>query len=376
MLKCRFIDRAILGLVCIMGALMSFNAAASSAPRPISHLVNIYGERPNFLSGVGIVVGLDGTGDKTQVRFTQQAIANMVRQHGIQLDPRTSPKLKNVATVSVTATYAPGMGAGQAVNVTVSSMGDASSLRGGTLIQTELRGANGEVYALAQGNLVAGGFSASGADGSSITSNTPTAAVIPNGATLERFITEEDFDDKIRLQLKDPNYTTALNISTVINEKFGAGTAKAQSMGEIHVTSPKDTEDRVRFISMFNKLPVQPGGEPPRVVFNSRSGVVVITKQVTVSEVALSLGGLTINISENPIVAQPPPFSMGETTVINNSGINITEHSANALVWPTGTSLQDVVDAVNAIGASPDTLMQILYAFDEAGALNGELIVI
>ncbi|MCW8344626.1 flagellar basal body P-ring protein FlgI [Vibrio sp. ZSDZ65] len=347
--------------------------------RPIAEISVVYGDRQNQLIGYGLVVGLDGSGDKSQVKFTQQSVVNMIKQFGVQLDDATNPKLKNVAAVSVTASVEPHMGAGQTLTVTASSLGDAKSLRGGTLLLTPLRGIDGEVYAVAQGSLVVGGFNATGENGTSVTRNTPTVGRIPNGATLEREITSGfDSDPTIRLQLKQPNYETALNISKVINQTFGGQVAKAINKGQVEVSAPQDSEDRVMFVAMIQALEVDEGRKLPKVVFNSRTGTVVISQNVTVSEAAVSQGGITVTILESESVSQPGGAfnTAGETAVVQNSQITIDEEDATTMVWPRGTNLQEIVDAINNIGASPEALMQILQALDEVGAINGDLVVI
>ncbi|MBC7001603.1 flagellar basal body P-ring protein FlgI [Photobacterium sp. BZF1] len=352
---------------------------ASIAARPIAEIADIYGDRQNQLIGYGLVVGLDGSGDKSQVKFTQQSVVNMIKQFGVQLDDTTNPKLKNVAAVSVTAMVEPHMGAGQTLTVTVSSIGDAKSLRGGTLLLTPLRGIDGEVYAIAQGSLVVGGFNATGANGTSVTRNTPTVGRIPNGATLERNISAaEDIDPTIKLQLKQPSYETALNISKAINQMFGGLVAKALNKGQVEVSAPEDSEDRVMFVSMIQKLEVVEGLKIPKVVFNSRTGTVVISQNVTVSQAAVSQGGITVTILESESVSQPGGAfnSVGETAIVQNSEINISEVNGTTMIWPRGTNLQEIVDAINNVGATPEALMQILQALDEVGALNGDLVVI
>ncbi len=365
---------------CMMAVFVSlFSGVALAAP--ISHITDVYGDRTNQLIGYGVVVGLDGTGDKSQVKFTQQSIVNMVQQFGVQLEDGTKPKTKNVAAVSVTAVVSSHKGPGQTLDVTVASIGDAKSLKGGTLLMTELKGVDGNVYAVAQGHLVVGGYKVTANDGSSVTNNTPTAARIPNGATLERSaIGAEDEDPTLHLQLKKPNYQTALNISKAINKTFGRGVAKAANKGLVEVAAPHDSEDRIMFLSMIEKLDVDEGEETPKIVFNSRTGTVVMSKGVTVSEAIVSQGGLTVSIREDQYVSQPnSPGSFnapGQTTVVNDSNISITQVDNGAMVWPEGTQLQEIVDAVNKIGASPMVLMQILQALDEVGAINGELVVI
>ncbi len=360
----------------ILLAVLSAQVLAYDEPRAINQIVDVYGDRTNQLIGYGLVVGLDGTGDKSQVKFTQQSIVNMIKQFGVQLGDNINPKLKNVAAVSVIAEVSPNMGAGQTMNVTVASLGDAKSLRGGSLLLTPLRGIDGEVYAVAQGHVVVGGFTAAGADGSSITKNTTTVGRIPNGATLEKELHSHEVDPVIQLNLKRPNYKTALNISKKINSVFGSGVAVAKNKGQVEVAAPLDPEQKVMFLSMIEELEVMEGAELPKVVFNSRTGTVVISSTVTVSEAAVSQGGLTIRISENVKVSQPNAFSDGKTTKVNNSDVEVSEENPTMMVWEKNTNLQEIVDAVNRIGATPDALMQILQALDEAGALNGQLVVI
>ncbi|NOH30364.1 flagellar basal body P-ring protein FlgI [Vibrio mediterranei] len=354
-------------------------APSALAARAIAEVAEVYGDRQNQLIGYGLVVGLDGSGDKSQVKFTQQSVVNMIKQFGVQLDDSTNPKLKNVAAVSVTAAVEPHQGAGQTLTVTVSSLGDAKSLRGGTLLLTPLRGIDGEVYAVAQGSLVVGGFNATGENGTSVTRNTPTVGRIPNGATLEREIsTGIDRDPSIRLQLKQPNYETALNISKAINQTFGGQVAKALNKGQVEVSAPIDSEDRVMFVAMIQELQVEEGRRLPKVVFNSRTGTVVISQNVTVSEAAVSQGGITVTILESESVSQPGGAfnTAGETAIVQNTQISVDEDDGTTMVWPRGTNLQEIVDAINNIGATPEALMQILQALDEVGAINGDLVVI
>ncbi|MFV0575309.1 MAG: flagellar basal body P-ring protein FlgI [Vibrio sp.] len=374
----------IFGLFAIITGLM-FVMATKAHAIPIKNITDVYGDRTNQLVGYGLVVGLDGTGDKSQVKFTQQSVVNMIKQFGVQLDGRLNPKLKNVAAVSVTAVVTSHNGAGQTLDVTVSSIGDAKSLRGGTLLLTQLLGIDGNVYAVAQGNVVVGGFNVTGLDGSSVTKNTPTVGRIPNGATLEQAIgADTEADPTVQLNLKRPNYMTALNISKTINQTFGGGIAKAMSKGQVSISAPLDSQDRVMFLSMVEQLDVDEGAELPKVVFNSRTGTVVISQNVTVNEAAVSQGGLTVTIQEDQYVSQPnggAPFSdninaPGRTVVTQDSQLNVNEDEGGAMIWPKGTSLRQIVDAINKVGATPDALMQILQALDEVGAINGELVVI
>ncbi|TOF09485.1 flagellar biosynthesis protein FlgI [Vibrio parahaemolyticus] len=344
---------------------------------PIMDLVDVRGIRENQLVGYGLVVGLAGQGDRNQVKFTSQSITNMLRQFGVQIDDSMDPKLRNVASVSVTASVDPMAGPGQTLDVVVSSIGDAKSLRGGTLLLTPLRGIDGEVYAIAQGSVVVGGLSAEGKSGSKVEVNTPTAGRVPNGATLEREI-KTDFNqrDEITLNLRKPSFTTAKNIAREINNTFGPNVAVAVNKARVDMRAPKDTQQRVIMMSMLEEMSVVEGRKPARIVFNSRTGTVVIGKNVKVGEAAVSHGNLTVRISESEKVSQPNAFADGETKVVNQTDIDVNEELAQMVIWPPGTELNTIVDAVNSLGATPTDLMSILQALNEAGALNAELVVI
>jgi flagellar P-ring protein precursor FlgI len=305
-------------------------------------------------------------------------VSNVLKQFGVKLPERTESKSKNVATVMVSAVFPPGYRKGQQIDVTVSSLGDAKSLRGGTLLLTPLRGADGEVYALAQGNLVVGGVSAAGASGSSVTVNTPTSGRVPNGATVEREI-ETDFDARpeVRLSLKRPNFETATHIVEAIRQRWGP-IATTRDGTSVEVAAPADPTERVAFVAALGRLPVEVGGDTPKVVFNSRTGTVVIAEGVRVRPAAVSHGALRVVISETPQVSQPAPFSRsGETTVVPRSDVQVDQQGGGRMFrWPPSTSLQTIVDVINATGATPDDVMAILQALDEAGAIDGELVVI
>ncbi|EGR0024034.1 MULTISPECIES: flagellar basal body P-ring protein FlgI [Vibrio] len=349
----------------------------AEAEIPIMDLVDVRGIRENQLVGYGLVVGLAGQGDRNQVKFTSQSITNMLRQFGVQIDDSMNPKLRNVASVSVTASVDPMAGPGQTLDVVVSSIGDAKSLRGGTLLLTPLRGIDGEVYAIAQGNVVVGGLSAEGRSGSKVEVNTPTAGRVPNGATLEREI-KTDFNqrDEITLNLRKPSFTTAKNIAREINNTFGPKVAVAINKARIDMRAPKDTQQRVVMMSMLEEMSVVEGRKPARIVFNSRTGTVVIGKSVKVSEAAVSHGNLTVRISESQQVSQPNAFANGDTKVVNQTDLDVNEDLAQMVIWPPGTELNTIVNAVNSLGATPTDLMSILQALSEAGALNAELVVI
>lgn len=355
------------------------NATVAPAPRTqaLRNLVNVEGVRDNQLIGYGLVVGLQGTGDSTQVRSAGQSVTNMLKQFGLKLPDGVQSRSKNVATVMVSATFPPGYRKGQNIDVTVSSLGDSKSLRGGTLLLTQLRAADGEIYALAQGNLVVGGLSASGSSGSSVTVNTPTSGRIPNGATIEREI-PTDFDARptVLLSLKRPHFQTATNIVEAINKRFGEPIASTRDATAIEVAAPADPTQRVAFVAQLESMSVAVGESTPRVVFNSRTGTVVISEGVTVRPAAVSHGSLKVIISESSNVSQPGPLSNGQTAVTPRSKVEVEQGDGRMFAWPAGAKLQTIIDTVNSIGATPDDIMSILQALDQAGAIDGELIVI
>lgn len=344
--------------------------------RPLLDIVDIQGVRENLLVGYGLVVGLAGSGDRNQVEFTSQSMTNMLKQFGVQLPDDIDPKLKNVAAVSVQARLPAFAGRGQQIDVTISSIGDAKSLRGGALLLTPLRGIDGEVYAVAQGNIVVGGLKAEGDSGSSVTVNVPTSGIIPSGAIIEREI-PATFADKpeVVLNLLAPNFRTARNVERAINQRLGT-VARAVSAGRVVLRAPQDESQRTSFLALLQDIDVDIGRERPRVVFNSRTGTVVIGKDVKVSKAAVSHGNLTVSITENPSVSQPAAFSQGQTTVVPNSSVQVSHPQQNMFIWPEGTSLEVIVAAINSLGANPDDLMAILQALHEAGALDAELLVI
>ncbi len=366
-------------LALLLGFAAVHAGAISAAPRtakPLRALVNVEGVRENQLLGYGLVVGLQGTGDGTQVKFAGQSVSNMLKQFGVRIPEDENPRLKNVATVMVSAVFPPGYRKGQRIDITVSSMGDAKSLRGGLLLLTPLRAADGEIYALAQGNLVVGGVSAQGASGSSVTVNSPTSGRIPNGATIEREI-PTDFDTRstVLLSLKLPSFQTATNIVQAINGRYGA-VASTRNATSVEVMAPMDPTQRVAFVAGLEGLVVDVGESLPRVVFNSRTGTVVIAEGVRVRSAAVSHGALKVVISETPAVSQPAPFGRGETTVVPQSDVSVEQDAGRMFAWPSGVELQAIIDTVNSTGATPDDLMAILQALDQVGAIDGELIVI
>jgi flagellar P-ring protein precursor FlgI len=360
----------------LMTGLLLLASPAAGAAQLLRQLVSVEGVRENQLLGYGLVVGLQGSGDSTQVKFSGQSVTNMLKQFGVKLPENTDPKLKNVATVMVSAVFPPGYRKGQTIDITASSVGDAKSLRGGMLLLTPLRAADGEIYALAQGQLVVGGLAAQGASGSSVTINSPTSGRIPNGATVEREI-ETDFDTSptVRLSLRHPHFQTATNIVRLINRRYGEIASTRDATG-IEVVAPVDPTQRVAFVAALEDMTVDVGEGRPKVIFNSRTGTVVITDGVRVRAAAVSHGSLKVVISENPQISQPAPFGRGQTTVTPQSNVNVEQGSGRMFKWPEGAKLQTIIDTVNSTGASPDDIMAILQALDQAGAIDGELIVI
>ena len=357
-------------------AAASPDAAILARTQPLRNLVSVEGVRENPLVGYGLVVGLNGSGDSTQVKYSSQSVVNMLKQFGVKLPDGEEAKNKNVAAVMVSAVFPPGYRRGQQIDVTVSSLGDAKSLRGGTLLLTQLRAADNEIYALAQGNLVVGGLSAAGKSGSSVTVNTPTSGRIPNGAQIEREI-PTDFATRpaVLLRLRHPNFDTATNVVNAINRRFGdvATTADGTS---VEVVAPANPTERVAFVARLENMPVEAGAEVPKVVFNSRTGTVVISDGLRVKSAAVTHGSLKVVISESSAVSQPGPFSKGQTQVTPQSKVSVDQGSGQMFHWPAGARLQTIIDTVNSLGASPDDIMAILQALDQAGAIEGELVVI
>jgi len=350
---------------------------AASAER-VKDLATVAGVRDNQLVGYGLVVGLDGTGDQTsQTPFTVQSIRNMLLQMGITTPENANPQLKNVAAVMVSATLPPFAKPGKTIDVTVSSMGNAKSLRGGSLIMTPLKGADGAVYAMAQGNLVVGGFGAETKDGSSISVNVPSVGRVPNGATVEREVISPFLtDEALTLNLHRPDFTTATRMAQAIDGVLGTGSAAAIDGSSVRVQSPADPSQRTSFMAVVENIELSPGEAPAKVIVNSRTGTVVIGQNVHVSAAAVTHGSLTVTISNDPIVSQPGALSGGQTVVVPNSQIDVKEEKNKMFLFDPGVSLNDIVEAVNRVGAAPGDLVAILEALKEAGALRAELIVI
>jgi flagellar P-ring protein precursor FlgI len=360
------------------GLLLLAFAAAARADR-VKDLASVQGVRSNQLVGYGLVVGLDGTGDQTsQTPFTLQSIKNMLIRYGVTIPPGTNPQLKNVAAVTVHADLPPFAKPGQNIDVTVSSIGNAGSLRGGSLIMTPLLGADGQVYAMAQGSLVVGGFGVSGKDGSRIAVNVPSAGRVPNGATVERAVpTGFDATPFVLLNLHTPDFTTASRLVEGINKLLGDATAQAMDGVSVRVTAPIDPNQRIAYLSTLEQIEIEPGDAPARVIVNSRTGTVVIGSHVKVMPAAVSHGSLTVTITERASVSQPYEFSrQGETVVVPESSVSVDQPQARMFVFNAGVDLNDIVRAVNQVGAAPGDLVAILEALKESGALRAELIVI
>ncbi|HAS6031044.1 flagellar biosynthesis protein FlgI [Vibrio vulnificus] len=341
----------------------------------IKDVAQVAGVRSNQLVGYGLVSGLPGTGESTP--FTEQSFAAMLQNFGIQLPAGTKPKIKNVAAVMVTAELPPFSKPGQQIDVTVSSIGSAKSLRGGTLLQTFLKGLDGQVYAVAQGNLVVSGFSAEGADGSKIVGNNPTVGIISSGAMVEREVpTPFGRGDFITFNLLESDFTTAQRMADAVNSFLGPQMASAVDATSVRVRAPRDISQRVAFLSAIENLEFDPADGAAKIIVNSRTGTIVVGKHVRLKPAAVTHGGMTVAIKENLSVSQPNGFSGGETVVVPNSDISVTEEQGKMFKFEPGLTLDDLVRAVNQVGAAPSDLMAILQALKQAGAIEGQLIII
>ena len=362
-------------LLIALGLLASFAVQAER----LKDIASIQGVRSNQLIGYGLVVGLNGTGDQTtQTPFTLQAFNNMLAQFGIKVPASVgSVQLKNVAAVSIHADLPPFAKPGQTIDITVSSIGNSKSLRGGSLLMTPLKGIDGNIYAIAQGNLVVGGFDASGNDGSRVTVNVPSSGRIPSGATVERAVPSAfNQGNSLTLNLNRPDFTTAKNIVDRINDLLGPGVANAVDAASVRISAPLDPNQRVDYIAILENLEIDLGQAAARVIINSRTGTIVIGQNVRVAPAAVTHGSLMVSISEDPIVSQPAPFSEGQTVVVPNSRIQAEQERNPMFKFAPGTTLDEIVRAVNQVGAAPSDLMAILEALKQAGALQAELIVI
>ncbi len=361
-------------LFVLLAALM---APAAQAER-IKDLASIAGVRSNQLVGYGIVVGLDGTGDQTsQTPFTVQSIKSMLARFGVTIPPNVNPQLKNVAAVTIHAELPPFAKPGQKIDVTVSSIGNSKSLRGGSLLMAPLKGADGQVYAVAQGNLVVSGLGAEGSDGSRISVNVPSTGRIPGGAIVERPApTVFGSENSLVLNLFSPDFTTAKRVADAINDKMGMGTAKPMDGASVMVQAPRDPGQRVAYMAMIENLTLEPGERAAQVVINSRTGTVVIGRHVRVTAAAVTHGSLTVTITERAGVSQPAPLSGGNTVVVPRSDVEVKQEANKMFLFEPGISLGEIVRAVNNVGAAPGDLVAILEALKEAGALRAQLVVI
>ena len=362
--------------VCIHAVvmLMMLGSSPLHAER-IKDIASIQGVRSNQLAGYGLVVGLNMSGDKN--KFTGQTLRSMLGRFGLTLPLGIDPKSKNIAAVALEAELPAFSKPGQTIDVTVSSIGDAKSLRGGTLLMSPLKGADGQVYAVAQGSLIVNGLSASGQDGSNITVNNPSVGRIPNGATVERTVSTPFAEgNALIFNLHTSDFTTANRMAEAINNLLGANTAKPIDATSVSVNAPRDAGQKVSFAAVIENITVALDDAPARVIVNSRTGTVVINSTVRVQPAAVSHGGLTVTISENKQVSQPGPFSNGKTVVTPQSDVQVAEGNNHMFLFSPGVSLDEIVRAVNNVGASPSDLVAILEALKSAGALRAELIVI
>ena len=353
--------------------------ASSAYASRIKEVAEIEGVRSNQLTGYGLVVGLDGTGDQTtQMPYTSQGLSNYLQQLGISLSPATASQLqlKNVAAVLVTAQLPAFARPGQTLDVNVSSLGNSKSLKGGMLISTALKGVDGEIYALAQGNLIVAGAGAA-AGGSKVQINHLSAGRIPSGAQVERAVpTPLQEGDTINLGLQASDFQTARRVAQSINRRFGEGSAHALDGRTVQVRAPTDPNARVTFIAEMEELPLESSIPAAKVVINSRTGSIVLNQSVTLGPCAIAHGNLSVSISSTPVISQPSPLSGGQTVVTEKSNIQIRQEPGILIQVPAAPQLADVVRALNALGATPQDLLAILQAIKAAGALNAELEVI
>jgi flagellar P-ring protein FlgI len=364
---------------CLLAAVFSIAAAPAQAER-IKDLAQVAGVRGNPLVGYGLVVGLDGSGDRTsQTQFTVQSLKTMLDQLGVTLPPGVNPQLKNVAAVAIHAELPAFAKPGQTIDITVSSIGNAGSLRGGSLLMAPLKGADGQVYAIAQGTLVVSGFGASGRDGSRISTNAPNGGSIPNGAIVERAAPGgaahgDPSGGAVTLNLRQSDFTTAARIVAAIDSAFGHGRARALDGVTIEVMPPPG--DRIGFLARLESLEVTPGAAAAKVIVNARTGTVVMGGQVSVMPAAVSHGSLTVSVTESVQVSQPGAFGRGGTVVAPQSSLEVTQDGGRMFLFEGGSSLESIVRAVNAVGAAPGDIVAILEALKRAGALRAELEVI
>lgn len=363
--------------LCIILLFGVFTAANVQAER-IKDIASVAGVRANQLIGYGLVVGLDGSGDQTtQSPFTTQSFNSMLKQFGITVPEGARMQMKNVAAVMIQAELPAFAKPGQTLDITVSSISNAKSLRGGSLLMSPLKGLDGKVYAVAQGNLIVGGLAASGSDGSNIKVNIPSSGRIPGGAIVERMV-ETNFaaGQPIIFNLHRADFTTATRLAKSINDLLGPDVARPMDAVSVMVDSPVNPAQRVDYLSLLENLEVKPGEESAKVIINSRTGTIVVGQNVRVSPVAVTHGSLMVSVSESLTVSQPNAFGEGKTVVVPNSRVEVSEENNPMFKFAPGATLEDIVKSVNTVGASPSDLMAILEALKQSGALKAELVVI
>ncbi|WP_349017874.1 flagellar basal body P-ring protein FlgI [Azospirillum brasilense] len=369
--------RAVAMLAALAAALLALSGPASASSARIKDVVDVEGVRDNMLIGYGLVVGLNGTGDSlNNSPFTEQSLVGMLERMGVNTRG-TNLRTKNVAAVMVTATLPPYSAQGTRIDATVSAMGDSKSLLGGTLLVTPLLGADGEVYAVAQGPIAVSGFSAQG-QGASVTRGVPTSGRISSGAIVEREIQFSLAElPVLRLSLRNPDFTTAQRVATAINIQLRGNRAQATDPSSVLLSVPEARRgDIVGLITEIEQLRVTPD-QVARVVVDEKSGVIVMGENVRISTVAIAQGNLTIRVTETPQVSQPGPFSQGQTAVVPRTDIQVDDQSNNRLaVMNSGVTLQELVQSLNALGVGPRDMIAILQSIKAAGALQAEIEVI
>ena len=364
-----------------------FLASGNAFADRIKDLTSVAAMRSNQLIGYGLVVGLPGTGDGADVSFTAQSMKTLLNRLGVSLEGALSDfetaastgkvDIKNTAAVMVTAELPGFAKPGQKIDVTVSAIGKASNLRGGTLLLTSLRGVDGEIYAISQGSLNATGIDATAAAGSKVVIGVPTASRIPQGATVERIV-ENPFDksDRVILNVRDSDFTTTTAIVNSVNARFGNDVARAMDAVSISLQAPQDLTQRVAFMSMVENMDVMPGEPAARVVVNARTGTVVISRNVRVTAAAVSHGTISVSVAVTNEISQPGPFSNGVTAAVQNADVTVSEPNKPMFLFNPGVDLRQIVDAVNQVGATPSSLIAILEALKSAGSLRADLLVI
>lgn len=360
----------------LLAAALACGFAGPAAAERIKDLGAFQGVRSNQLTGYGIVVGLAGTGDDS-LDYATLGMRGTVARLGLPLPQAGSPSLKNTAAVMVTADLPPFAKPGQRLDITVSAIGKAKSLRGGTLILSPLYGADGQIYAMAQGNLVVGGLGVDAADGSRVSVNIPSVGRIDGGATVERAIASGvAADQPLVFDLSTHDFTTAQRVAEAINRSVAPGTAQAMDGGSVRIAAPADGPARAQLMSRIENIEVTPGDAPARVIVNARTGTVVINGAVRLGPAAVTHGKITVKVDEAPRVVQPQPFSRGETAVEQQSDIAVEEKSSPALLLRRAASLADIVETMNRLGASPGDFVAILQALKQAGALSADLVIL